>query len=83
MCTTGTGGVGQAELIGVEQQGTGVVDLEDLLLSIETILLLCEGIDQAVAEGAGQSTVFALRRFDFVGVGILVLLNFSFVLVLR
>jgi hypothetical protein len=83
VCTARTGGVGQAELIGVEQQSVGVVDFEDLLLTIETVFLLCEGIDQAVAEGAGQRTVFALGSFDFVGVGILILLNLSFVLVLR
>lgn len=76
-------GVGQAELIGIQEQGVGVIDLEDFLLTIEPVLLLCEGIDESVAERIREGPVFAPGCLDLVGMCIFIFLNFPVVFVLQ
>lgn len=75
-------GISETELVGIKQQGVGIVYLQDLLLPIQSVLLLRQGIDQAITQGICQGAVLALGRLDLVGMGILVFLDFSLVFVL-
>jgi hypothetical protein len=78
----GAGRVGQAELVGVEEQGVGIVNLQNLLLPIQSVLLLREGVDKSVAQGAGKGSVLPLSRLDLVGMRVLVFLHLALVLIL-
>ncbi|KAH6607976.1 hypothetical protein Trco_004289 [Trichoderma cornu-damae] len=60
----GAGGVGQAELVGIEQQGVGVVNLQHFLFPVQAVLLLREAVDQPVAERLGQGSVLPPGRLD-------------------
>lgn len=78
----GAGRVGDAELVGIQEQSVGVVDLQDLFLPVQSVLLLCEGVDEAVSEGASQGAVLSFGRLRLVSVNILVFSNLSIVFVL-
>lgn len=72
----------EAELIGVEKKGVGVVDLEHLFLPVQSVLLLGKSVDETIAEGHAQCLVFTPSRFNLVSVGVLVFLLSALILVL-
>lgn len=70
MGTARTGGVGDAELVGVEQQGGGIGNLKCLLLLVQSKLFRRDGVDQSVAKRLRQGSVLSVRRLHLVGMGI-------------
>jgi hypothetical protein len=70
MCASRAGGVGDAELVGVQEQSGSVRDLERLFLLVKPELFGHDAVDQAVAEGLRESSVFAIRSFCLKGMRI-------------
>lgn len=82
MGTTRTAWICQTELVGIQQKGVGVVDLQDFLFAVQSVLFVRQGIDKSIAQGVCEGSVFTLGSFDFVCVSIFVLLYFSLIFVL-
>lgn len=79
MGATGTSGVVNAELIWMEEQSRSIADLKSFLLFTQTKLLGCDCVDEPVADGRRQISMFSLRLLDFEIVDIAVFLTFGVV----
>ena len=79
MCASRTGGVGDTELVGVEQERRPLRDLQCLLLLVQSKLLGCDGVDQPVADCISEESVFSLCGFELVGVDAVVFGHLLFI----